>query len=56
MPQKVLADEVLSERLAEQAYWDVQDYTWERRAERVHQFALGLADVEGGARVEAGGA
>jgi hypothetical protein len=51
----VLADEALGERLAEQAYLDVQDYTWERRAERVHQFALRLAGLRARAGVGASG-
>src|SRR5205823_12516494 len=52
---RVLADEVLSERLAQQAYWDVQDYTWERRAERIHEFALHVAGLGGRTQAGAGG-
>lgn len=37
--ERVAADEVLANRLARQAYLDVQDYTWRRRAERVIAFA-----------------
>jgi glycosyltransferase involved in cell wall biosynthesis len=40
---RVLADDALSERIARQAYADVQSFTWQRRAERVRDFVADLA-------------
>ncbi len=36
--KKVLEDESLAERISIQAYQDVQQYTWQRRAERILEF------------------
>jgi glycosyltransferase involved in cell wall biosynthesis len=41
----VLRDEVLAHNLAEQAYADVQDFGWERRAERIIRFAERLRNA-----------
>jgi glycosyltransferase involved in cell wall biosynthesis len=43
--RRVLRDGVLADRLARQAYEDVQLYTWKERAARVHQFILYLAEL-----------
>jgi glycosyltransferase involved in cell wall biosynthesis len=40
--RRVLSDDSLAESLAAGAYEDVAAYTWDARAERVHNFVLGL--------------
>ncbi len=50
--ERILADDALGERLARQAYQDVQEYTWEKRAERVHDFALALSGLKFAAEAE----
>lgn len=37
--EKLINDSILGERISEQAYKDVQYYTWEKRAERILTFA-----------------
>jgi glycosyltransferase involved in cell wall biosynthesis len=39
---RVLDDPVLGTTMADQAYADVQGFTWQRRAERVREFVAGL--------------
>jgi glycosyltransferase involved in cell wall biosynthesis len=46
--RRVLGDEALGDRLAREAYEDVQLYTWKERAARVHEFVLRLADLRNG--------
>lgn len=38
--QKVISDQELARRIAERAYRDVQQYAWERRAEKIFEFML----------------
>jgi glycosyltransferase involved in cell wall biosynthesis len=40
--KKALEDEELSRRIAENAYEDVKQYTWDKRAERILEFIAGL--------------
>jgi glycosyltransferase involved in cell wall biosynthesis len=46
--RRVLCDEPLGNRLARQAYDDVQLYTWKERAARVPQFVLHVAQLRNG--------
>ena len=40
--KKVLEDDKLSKRIAENAYRDARQYTWDKRAERISEFIVGL--------------
>lgn len=40
--KEVLEDDKLSKRMAENAYEDVKQYTWDKRAERILEFITGL--------------
>ena len=42
--KKVLQDEELAKKLAENAHRDVQQYSWEKRAEKILEFMGGMHD------------